>query len=238
MTTRLTNELDKDLIMLMSDFGKKMKSTLTIVSGDTIFGLNGEIMDEGLIDIGVVKMIDNHDETIDMGPLHRYSNENHIEDLAIMTKDFNTIQKELEEHPEEKILLSGDYSNGRLVRSVLDLSVGDISIPVFSNRMYWNSYHAVMEMMFRSNPTFKDMDITDNIQFQEMIGKKASYGGMFVHINDYREYMNGSIVNMNKGDTVLCTMYDFGNTSLFDVITVKKKKKCNVHSISFMLNMR
>ena len=122
MTTRLTNELDKDLIMLMSDFGKKMKSTLTIVSGDTIFGLNGEIMDEGLIDIGVVKMIDNHDETIDMSPLHRYSNENHIEDLAIMTKDFNTIQKELEVHPEEKILLSGDYSNGRLVRSVLVLS--------------------------------------------------------------------------------------------------------------------
>ena len=148
MTTRLTTELDKDLFLLMSDFGKKMKSTLTVVSGNTIFGLNGEIMDEGLIDIGVIKMIDNYDENIDMNPLHKYSNENHMEDLAIMTKDFNVIQKKLEENPEEKILISGDYSNGRLVRSVLELSVGDINIPVFSNRMYWDSYHSVMEIMF------------------------------------------------------------------------------------------
>lgn len=244
MAQLITTELDKNLILLMAEYGKIMKSTLTVVYNYSIFGFNGEMMNDGLMDIACVKFTDdaninsptcNHDK---LKPAIQYC-ENNRGSFAIMTKDFNPILKELKSNPEDKVFLTGYYSNGILVGTMMQMTIGDLVVPAYSSEQYIYAHQDyILTLGFENRITVFRKDITDDPQFQEMISKKASYGGMFINVDGYREYMNSSIVNMNKGDRVLCSIYDYGNTSLVDIITVKPKKKCELHSVSVMLNMR
>lgn len=244
MAQLITTELDKNLILLMAEYGKIMKSTLTVIYNYSIFGFNGEMMNDGLMDIACVKFTD--DANIDsptcdqnkLKPAIQYC-ENHHNSFAIMTKDFNPIFKELKLNPDSKVFVTGYYSNGLLVGNEMRMNIGDLVIPVYSSEQYiWAHQMFIIRLSIENRITVFRKDITDDPQFQKMISKKASYGGMFINVDGYREYMNSSIVNMNKGDRVLCSIYDYGNTSLVDIITVKPKKKCELHSVSVMLNMR
>lgn len=134
------------------------------------------------------------------------------------------------------------YLNGIYEIDVLSLiNIFDIhkesnkDIFIYGNIIYCNDVQIMfkqsqfintsLNLILKTPPIYSNTDLREDDIFNSIIsGKVADGASLFIIDNKYPMTIYGSLLNVNKSDTVELKIYNIDNISFLSVFTVNKKK--------------
>ena len=227
--------IDKNTFDMIVDYGKKLKSTLTVVDTTThaIYGFNA-IVNEDVrrYSLACLKYINNLNSP-DIAPniLDKF---NRPINLVGQTKGFTAMAKE---PGNTGMDIYYDEMNGRIVPRFF--SRGNTTIPTFEDQYLRNAY---LNLLTHSKlpPLVDNMELTDYEPYQQICAMKAADGGSMINIDKYTFFMIGNILGVNKGDKSFISIYPESPQSgivHFKIMKPKKKYQLNVMYRILLLNV-
>lgn len=82
-----------------------------------------------------------------------------------------------------------------------------------------------LSLILKTSPIYSNNDLREDDIFNSIIsGKVADGASLFIIDNKYPMTIYGSLLNVNKSDTVELKIYNIDNISFLSVFTVNKKK--------------
>ncbi len=225
MMKRVSVVVPIDIFNGLVDYGKRMKSTFTVVDFDSVYGFNGVVSERTKsFQLGCMKQLITDSFTplivrgVDDTPLR----------FAILTKNLTALSKTIT----KDVILDYNIENGYISPQYLGNGTTCVelydALRMINAKLYLSSY--MKNILF-------SREITDDPNLIRICNMKAEVGGDLLRLPDfpYPIFTINNILSVNKGDRIYLTVYKESGDSAIAEFTVSKTKKKFSVKISYRI---
>lgn len=210
-----------DVFGSIVDYGKKMKSTFTMVGYDGIYGFNGVVSEKTKsFQLGCMKEVVTVPTT---EPIIIRGVGGVPIKIAMLTKNITALAKS-----GGQMVLEYDMSNGYI--KPCSIHNDQIECGMYNDSTMTVVRNQLMLDALNGNVIY-DKDITNEPDFVRICAMKADMGGDMLRLSDFKHpiFAVSNIIGLNKGDTVRLTVTQNDmNTAVVQFTVTKKTKKVGV----------